>query len=76
MKFSLSEETRMLIQQSTDLDPVRQRSASFPEMRTSRKRNRDYQVISARELAPRGSVYLQMGRVISFAKIKDYLKSI
>ena len=37
---------------------------------------RDYIVKEPRDVAPRGSIYLQMGRIFPLRKIKSYLKNI
>lgn len=74
MNFSLSHESRMLIQQSTQLDSKRQCSTSIRGIETNK--NRDYIVKTPRDVSPRGSIYLQMGRIIPLRKIKSYLKGI
>lgn len=76
MKFALSQETINLIQQSSSLDYKHQRSTSICDVRTKIHQNSDYIVKEPRDVAPRGSIYLQMGRIMSLRKIKSYLKGI
>lgn len=76
MKFALSQETNKLIQQSSNLDGKHQRSTSICDVVTKAHRNRNYMVKEPRDVAPRGSIYLQMGRIMSLRKIKSYLKGI
>lgn len=76
MKFALSQETSNLIQQSSSLDYKHQRSTSIYDVRTKIHQNSDYIVKEPRDVAPRGSIYLQMGRIMSLRKIKSYLKGI
>ena len=76
MKFALSQETSNLIQQSSSLDYKHQRSTSICDVRTKNHQNSDYIVKEPRDVAPRGSIYLQMGRIMSLRKIKSYLKGI
>ena len=76
MKFALSQETSNLIQQSSSLDYKHQRSTSIDDVRTKIHQNSDYIVKEPRDVAPRGSIYLQMGRIMSLRKIKSYLKGI
>lgn len=76
MNFSLSNDSRALIQQSTGLDNVQQCSTTIFGTKTSTQGNRDYKIKNARDVAPRGSIYLQMGRIIPLLKIKSYLKKI
>ncbi len=74
MNFSLSHESRVLIQQSTQLDSERQCSTSIRGRKTNK--NSDYIVKDPRDVRPRGSIYLQMGRILPLRKIKSYLKGI
>ena len=76
MKFVLSQETSNLIQQSSNLDYKHQCSTSICDVRAKTCQNRDYIVKEPRDVAPRGSIYLQMGRIMSLRKIKSYLKGI
>lgn len=76
MKFALSRKTSNLIQQSSNLDYKHQRSTSICDVRTKTHQNSDYIVKEPRDVAPRGSIYLQMGRIMSLRKIKSYLKGI
>ncbi len=76
MKFTLSRETSKLIQQSTNLDYNHQCSTSICDVRTKPHQNNDYIVKEPRDVAPRGSIYLQMGRIMPLRKIKSYLKGI
>ncbi len=76
MKFALSQETSNLIQQSSSLGYKHQRSTSICDVRTKIHQNSDYIVKEPRDVAPRGSIYLQMGRIMSLRKIKSYLKGI
>lgn len=76
MKFALSQVTSNLIQQSSNLDYKHQCSTSICDVRTKPHQNSDYIVKEPRDVAPRGSIYLQMGRIMSLRKIKSYLKGI
>ncbi len=76
MKFVLSKETSDLIQQSSRLDYKHQRSTSICEVKTKVHQNSDYIVKEPRDVAPRGSIYLQMGRIMPLRRIKSYLKGI
>lgn len=78
MKFSLSNDTRALIQRSTGLNRAQQQSVPLSEIHendSSEGRN-CYRIKKPRDLKPRGSVYLQMGRVLSLKTVKSYLKRI
>ncbi len=70
MDFTLSKESCRLIQQSSKLDYSHQRSTSIYSGITAH-RNRDYMVKEPRDVAPRGSIYLQMGRIMPLRKIKS-----
>ena len=76
MKFVLSQETSNLIQQSSNLDYKHQRSTSICDVKTKAHQNSDYVVKEPRDVAPRGSIYLQMGRIMPLQKIKSYLGGI
>lgn len=76
MKFSLSNDSRQLIQQSTGLDCVSQCSTSIYSPKADVRTNKDYRIRESRDVAPRGSIYLQMNRVLSLRKVKSYLKRI
>lgn len=78
MKFSLNNDTRALIQRSTGLNRAQQQSVPLSEIHengSSEGRN-CYRIKKLRDLKPRGSVYLQMGRVLSLKTVKSYLKRI
>lgn len=78
MKFALSKDTRALIQCSTGLDSVQQCSIPISEIHSRKHVDRKYCCPSkkAKDLKPRGSIYLQMGRILSLKAVKSYLKSI
>lgn len=76
MNFSLSDNTRRLIQQSTGLDYKNQCATAISGIKTAVKKNYDYMISEPRDVAPRGSIYLQMGRIMPLRKIKSYLKRI
>lgn len=76
MKFALSNETREMIQNSTGLNPVQQCRTALTQMKCATTDSKDYRAKGGHDIAPRGSIYLQMGRVMSLKKIKSYLKSI
>ncbi len=66
----------MLIQQSSGLDCSRQSSTSICGMKAKLHLSNNYIVKVPRDVAPRGSIYLQMGRIMPLRKIKSYLKGI
>lgn len=78
MKFSLSNDTRALIQRSTGLNRAQQQSVPLSEIHGngSPEGRSCYRIKEPRDLKPRGSVYLQMGRVLSLQTVKSYLKRI
>lgn len=78
MEFSLSNDTRVLIQRSTGLDMMQQRSVPLSEIheKDSSEGRKCYRIKKPRDLKPRGSVYLQMGRVLSLKTVKSYLEKI
>ena len=76
MKFSLSNDSRTLIQQSTGLDYAHQRCTAISNVDSKRHGNSAYKIKDSRDVAPRGSIYLQMGRIMSLHKVKSYLKRI
>lgn len=76
MRFALSSETRGMIQHSTGLNHAQQCNTAITQMKAATSESSDYQVKGGRDIAPRGSIYLQMGRVMSLKKVKSYLKSI
>ena len=76
MNFSLSPESRILIQQSSNLDCRHQCSTALYGSESKENTKRDYIVKEPRDVAPRGSIYLQMGRIFPLRKIKSYLKNI
>lgn len=75
MKFTLSKDSRLLIQQSTGLNYTDQCVTAISDTRKGLKTN-EYKIRNARDVAPRGSIYLQMGRIMSLRKVKSYLKKI
>ncbi|MBQ8721613.1 MAG: hypothetical protein IJY67_05650 [Paludibacteraceae bacterium] len=76
MKFSLSAESRKLIQKTTNLDFLQQRTVSISKGKEKVYTNSEYKIKELRDVAPRGSIYLQMGRIMSLRKVKSYLKKI
>lgn len=76
MKFSLSNDSRTLIQQSTGLDYAHQCSTAISNVDSKGHGNSAYKIKDSRDVAPRGSIYLQMGRIMSLHKVKSYLKRI
>lgn len=76
MNFTLSNVSRSLIQQSTGLDYTRQCSTAISDVKKEKHKTDDYEIRNARDVAPRGSIYLQMGRIMSLRKVKSYLKKI
>ena len=76
MKFSLSNDSRTLIQKSTGLDYAHQRCTAISNVDSKRHGNSAYKIKDSRDVAPRGSIYLQMGRIMSLHKVKSYLKRI
>lgn len=76
MKFSLSAESRRLIQETTKLNFVQQCTISISKGKEKEYTNSEYKIKEPRDVAPRGSIYLQMGRIMSLRKVKSYLKKI
>lgn len=65
-----------MIQHSTGLSHTQQCNTAITQMKSATTESRDYQVKGGRDITPRGSIYLQMGRVMSLKKVKSYLKNI
>ena len=76
MSFALSSQTRGLIQHSTCLNHAQQCHTVITQLKSATTERRDYKVKGGRDIAPRGSIYLQMGRGMSLKKVKSYLKGI
>lgn len=78
MKFSLSNDSRELIMQSTGLNHDLQCSTAISGINDATKRcgAEGYQIKESKDVSPRGSIYLQMGRVLSLKKVKSYLRGI
>lgn len=76
MKFSLSDDSRLLIQQSTGMDCAHLCLTAISDIKTDLQANKDYKIKEPRDVAPRGSIYLQMNRILSLRKVKSYLKRI
>lgn len=76
MNFSLSQESRILIQQSSNLDCGHQCTTALYGSESKGDAKSDYIVKEPRDVAPRGSIYLQMGRIFPMRRIKSYLKNI
>lgn len=78
MKFSLSNDSRELIMQSTGLNHDLQCSTVITGINAATKKSRaeEYKVKGSKDVTPRGSIYLQMGRIMSLLKVKTYLKGI
>jgi hypothetical protein len=74
MYFSLSKESRVLLQQSTGLNNMQ--LTTTPISQITAKNNSDYRVRSKREIKPRGSILLRMGRLMVLSKVKSYLKGV
>lgn len=76
MNFTLSNDSRTLIERSTGLTCAQQCSTSFSNVRSVSHVKSDYKMKEQRDVAPRGSIYLQMGRILSLKKVKSFLKGI
>ncbi len=78
MMFKLSEKSTMLIQQSTLLDSKSQMLHPIAESLcgTDVNRTRKYACHHSRVIAPRGSVYLQINRLLSLKEVKDFISKI
>ena len=76
MKFSLSDDSRMLIQQSTGLDYAHLCFTAISDVDSKTHGNSTYKIKDPQDVVPRGSIYLQMGRIMSLHKVKSYLKRI
>ena len=78
MSFSLSSETRNLIHESTGLSPIEQVSVpvnGYSE-HVSELQKKLYSCEKSRVVSPRGSVYLYLGRILSYKKVKRFLAKI
>lgn len=71
MYFSLSKESRVLLQQSTGLDSLQLTKTPISKISV---RSNNYRSRSKREIQPRGSILLRMGRLLSLNKVKSYLR--
>lgn len=78
MVFTLSKETRGFIKDSTGMSPIEQKSIPLKEYgkMTSESQKKLYSCKNSRVIPPRGSVYLQMGRILSLSKVKRFLSRI
>ena len=76
MYFSLSNESRVLLQQSTGLNSAQLSSTPISKLNPNPNISRDYRVKNKREIQPRGSILLRMGRLLPLSKVKSYLKRI
>lgn len=71
MYFSLRSESRELLQQSTGLDSLQLTKTPISKISA---RSNNYRSRSKREIQPRGSILLRMGRLLSLNKVKSYLR--
>lgn len=78
MLFSLSAETRNLIQESTGLSPKEQVNVPVNGYsgHVSSRQKRMYSCGKSRVVSPRGSVYLYLGRILPYAKVRKFLAKI
>lgn len=78
MKFTLSSETRKLIEYSTGMSPTEQKNVSITEYAqyASEHQRRLYSCKESRMITPRGSAYLHLKRTLSLQAIKRFLKEI
>ncbi|MBQ4161544.1 MAG: hypothetical protein IJD84_01430 [Parabacteroides sp.] len=78
MAFTLSGEMRDKIQNTTGLSHFDQQNIPVVELSDCEmeKHRKLYACKKSRVIPPRGSVYLQMGRILSLTKVKKFLSKI
>lgn len=78
MTFRLNKKTEQFLTESTGIDYCRQ--VVTPMEQTLKgitvEKRKSYFCKSAQKVSPRGSVYLQVGRVLSFQKVKNLIEKI
>lgn len=78
MTFRLNKKTEKLLTESTGIEYSRQ--IVMPMEQTfkgiSEEKRKCYQCKSEQKISPRGSIYLQVGRVLSFRKVKNLIEKI
>lgn len=78
MAFRLSKASKRLLTQSTGIDYKYQVAIPLDKVleQVPLKNRQRYKIKSVREISPRGSVYLQVGRILSLSKVKKLIGKI
>lgn len=77
MAYKLSPETRESIARSTGMNRTQQTSTPISGVASaSGTMTASYLVDKPKDIAPRGSIYLQMNRILSLKKVRKYIQSI
>lgn len=78
MEFTLSSETRKLIEYSTGMTPTEQKNVPITgySQYASEHQRKLYSCKESRLIPPRGSVYLHLKRILSLQTVKRFLKKI
>lgn len=78
MEFTLSLQTRKLIQYSTGMSPTEQKRIPLTKCSqfASEQQRKQYSCKDSRVINPRGSVYLHLKRILPLKTVKKYLGKI